>query len=703
MKAKYLSIILFLSLMSCTSHISSMSCTSHISSSNPTTSEETSLSQCSHQLIYHEEKDPTCVIDGNIAYYQCSLCNNYYLDEGAKNLTSKEDIIKEALGHNYVDGICSRCFQRMPSSGLSLSLSSDEQYYIVSGRGTNKDNRIVIPSEYNNLPVKEIYMLSFAYDETLTEIVIPSSIITIGDMAFSSCYKLKNIIFDGSPEYMNPSAFSGCTSIEKIEMEGSGKYRCENNCLIENETQTIIQGSINSMIPSSCKIIGKNSFSFLNIEGSINLPSSITMIEEYAFSRCEKLESISIPNVIEIKKGAFSSCTSLKECDMPSMEVIGTDAFRGCESLTTLTLPLSLKEINNAFAFCNISKVNYLGSIEQYLQIESFPSSYPLYASKATLYLNDEPLPSNLVIPEGITSIPNYAFSNQINLLSLSLPSSLNDIGYYSFEGCRSLIYVSNNSSLTNLESIFSNVHLIDKNPEDTIEISILDNGFITYLDKVSNLTYIAGNINKDLEELIFPQDINGQTYIIKKRSFSESNYRKVTIPSSCIEIQKEAFYNSNIEELTIDGVKEIKDYAFYGSGQLTNLTLNEGIETIGKRAFMMDNFSLAQGYYESLIIPDSVISIGDEAFYRNEFLKNITINNVNSNLKSIGIRAFSNCERLESVEFKTISSWYISEDENFEAYKEIDISNKENNATLLKSQYDDYYWTSSISDEIWY
>lgn len=107
------------------------------------------------------------------------------------------------------------------TKGLEYSLNSDGKGYSVNGIGKATDTVIVIPAEYNGLPVTEIRNNAFSYDETITSVVIPEGVSTIGSGAFRGCSALESIVIAKSVTSIGSSAFRDCTSLTTVYYAGS--------------------------------------------------------------------------------------------------------------------------------------------------------------------------------------------------------------------------------------------------------------------------------------------------------------------------------------------------------------------------------------------------------------------------------------------------------------------------------------------------
>ena len=143
---------------------------------------------------------------------------------------------------------------------------------------------------------------AFSFCRSLSEIVIPSSVTSIGKGAFLRCHSLSEIVIPSSVTSIGDSAFYDCRSLSEI------------------------------VIPSSVTSIGDSAFSGCRSLSEIVIPSNVTSIGDSAFSCCGSLSEIVIPSSVTIiGDSAFSCCGSLSEIVIPSsVTSIGNSAFYGC-------------------------------------------------------------------------------------------------------------------------------------------------------------------------------------------------------------------------------------------------------------------------------------------------------------------------------------------------------------------------------------
>ena len=320
------------------------------------------------------------------------------------------------------------------SGELSGAYSVKEGTRIICDRAfwyCSSLSEIVIPSS-----VASIGDSAFSSCCSLSEIVIPSSVTSIGDSAFSGCYSLSEIVIPSSVTSIGDYVFSGCSSLKYISIPKSiiglngnpfagwnGKLEClspnfvyEDDILFNKDKSRII------------------SFRNQNIESYV-IPSSVTSIGDHAFCGCDSLSEIVIPSsVTSIGDSAFSSCDSLSEIVIPSsVTSIGKGAFSGCYSLSKIVIPSSVTSISDS-AFCVCRSL------------------------------------SEIVIPSSVTSIGNCAFSGCRSLSEIVIPSSVTSIGVSAFSFCRSLSEIVIPSSVTSIgDSAFSNCKFPDNLKQELI------------------------------------------------------------------------------------------------------------------------------------------------------------------------------------------------------------------------------------------
>ena len=189
-------------------------------------------------------------------------------------------------------------------------------------------------------------------------------------------------------------------------------------------------------IREGAKVIEKEAFSECNSLKSVIIPNSVTIIEDWAFLGCCSLRSIDIPDsVTKIGVSAFSGCSSLMSIHMPdSVTSIGYNAFEGCISLKNIHIPDSVTSIgSNAFEECvSLKSIIIPDSVTR---IEG----WTFYYCKSL---------KSIIIPDSVTSIGDSAFSDCKSLININIPNGVTSIGDSAFSNCHSLTSVTIPSSV---------------------------------------------------------------------------------------------------------------------------------------------------------------------------------------------------------------------------------------------------------------
>ena len=198
-------------------------------------------------------------------------------------------------------------------------------------------------SEVENIVINEgvrgIGNYAFNYCSGLTTITIPASVMSIGKYAFNYCDGLTTITIPASVTSIGYGAFAGCSNLATMTVDaGNTKYDSRNGCnaIIEQESNTLIAGCKNTIIPDDVTNIDNNAFEDCISLTTVTIPAGVTSIGDHAFQGCSGLTTVTIPaGVTSIGVDAFSGCSGLTTVTIGSgVTFIGVDAFFNCTAVT---------------------------------------------------------------------------------------------------------------------------------------------------------------------------------------------------------------------------------------------------------------------------------------------------------------------------------------------------------------------------------
>ena len=509
----------------------------------------------SHTEVIDKAVAPTCTQTGLTEGKHCSACGEVFV--------AQETIPAEGHDDQNNDVICDICTAEFVSIGLAYTLSNDGTYYSVSGIGNCKDTDIFIPLMHNGLPVKEIAYEAFYHGDSLTSVVIPDSVTSIGKYAFCGCDSLTSVVIPDSVTSIGRYAFDSCDSLTSVVIPDSvtsigdqAFLDCHKLVEVINRSSFNIQaGSPNygkvgyyakEVHKGESKIVNQNGYLFYTYQGvnyllgytgnekDLILPENYNgepyEIYQYAFYNCYRLTSVVIgDSITSIGRYAFVGCAGLTSVVIgDSVTSIGAEAFYACNSLANVVIGNSVTSISlGAFYDCNRL--------------------------------------TSVVIPDSVTSIGDEAFSWCRGLTSVVIGDSVTSIGEDAFCNCYKLVEVINHSTLDIQAgtSDYGYIGYYAKEVHKGENKIVNQNGYLFYSYQGAN--YLLGYVGNETD-LILPENDNGEPY-------------------------------------------EIYQYAFYFCDSLTSVVIGDSVTSIGDWAFDLCS------RLTSVVIPDSVTSIGDRAF----------------------------------------------------------------------------------------
>ena len=397
---------------------------------------------------------------------------------------------------------------------------------------------------------------------------------------------------------------------------GDYMYECS-WCKIEDGIGTlIVPSSINGVAVKYVKFLG-----VINVD-KIVFESGIEKIGYVCMGNKEKtqLKEVDIPNTVTtIEDKAFYYCDSLRKIYIPESVVsIGNETFMHCSGL----ISIAVNEKNTVYD----SRDNCNALIQK---------------GTDTLIIGCK----NTVIPSGTKQIVDAAFFGCSGLKSIAIPESVTEIGYYSFVECTGIEQITVDEKNTvydsrkNCNAIIEKEHnMLLKGCNNTTipnDIEIIGPNAFAYCDTLTSVT-IPNRVTTiasgaflgctGLSSITLPESL----ITIVDSAFSEcTSLRSIVIPNSVTTIENSAFYScTGLSSITLpENLTTIGIYAFLGCTGLSSITLPENVTTIRNMAFG-DCANL-----NNIIIPKSVIKLDGGPFY--------------------------GCTNLTSVIFEDTENWY--------------------------------------------
>lgn len=231
-----------------------------------------------------------------------------------------------------------------------------ENAVIVGINGYEKN--LVIPQTIDGLTVTAIADNTLMGAEDIESLVIPDSVVSIGERSFSACPELTDVTIGTGLNTLGDYSFSACPKLKSITVAAkNSSFSSVNGCLAKDKGSSLLvyAGDNNAVIPESVKTIGKAAFLGKTALLSVDIPDSVTALGDFAFSGCTSLKSLDIPDSVKnIGKSCFMSCSNLKKVRLSEqLKSINTNTFNACSALTYITIPASTQTIgDNAFFGC---------------------------------------------------------------------------------------------------------------------------------------------------------------------------------------------------------------------------------------------------------------------------------------------------------------------------------------------------------------
>lgn len=422
----------------------------------------------------------------------------------------------------------------------------NEKSAVITGYKGN-ESVVTIPAEVDGYQITAVGDRAFENNRTVRQVTVSEGITGVGHYAFSGCTALTGLALPESMASLGGRIIEN-TAVRSIRIPANVS-KCEpapvgggyNGTLAGCASLTEVTfGEGMTAVPDYI-CASHDSTSRIS---AVNIPSTVTKIGEYAFYKCQSLQTLDIPSsVTEIARHAFNRCSALVLDRLPEgLENIGLNAFFGCVSITDLTLPGTIKNVGD-YAFQECSGM-------QRLTIEE--NGDPDYAAQ----INGNAFSGCSGLTEvhlscNIKSVGGRAFSGCTALGEVSLPEGVESIGHYAFSGCTSLENIGLPESLTTLGGCFI---------ENTAVESIVIPKNVSKCDYTPYSTGYNGPLANcsELKTVTFADGMTAIPEYICASGAYQSNISTVNIPGSVKSVGNYALHNcKNLSSVNYSGKTE--------------------------------------------------------------------------------------------------------------------------------------------------
>lgn len=552
-------------------------------------------------------------------------------------------------------------------------------------------------------PVTKIGSYAF-YGHGLSSVIIPNSVTSFEEGAFYSCSNLQDVTLPNSLQSIGVWAFGYCSNIKSINIP-EGVERLEHAAFAE------CNGLTNVALPKSMRVIGD--CAFIRCQGLkyVDIPAGVTTIQERAFEDCPKLVYINLPYTItRIEDAAFRGCSSLSGVfsSIENSFEVGNDIFANVAPDCRLAYPTGTSAIYSAIGWTDAV---FGGGTQEnrpdLVYVDGIPYQWYEDGTAAAVYIGYDfgktveiRIPSSVrvggndyrvtridnstfgwrddleyvLIPEGVTSIAVMSFYADEKMTSIQLPKSLKSVGVECFErtGLRSLTLPENLEEIDAMA--FNECWYLTKIISEIKEPFPFGEDAFGALPESCTLTVPAGTRQAYIDAGWTEEVFKGGVLEANNNNASAGQGMRYAVNADG-ETASLTYASNDIvtaripEKTTINGteytVTGISDYALYAHNKLatviipnsvttigygafsdcpnlSNVTLGNNVQTIGGNAFQFASIT-------SIVIPNSVMTIGENAFNGCVNLESVSMS---TTVSSIGNDAFHGCGKLASIDF---------------------------------------------------
>ena len=466
----------------------------------------------------------------------------------------------------------------------------DENGHVIIYRYNGKDTEVTVPLTYDGKIVTGIYTAAFRHTG-VTSVTIPEGITDIGNEAFKGCAGLVTVNLPTTVTKLSKEMFWGCSSLTEI-----------------------------------------------------SLPSTLTEIGGSALRDCVSLTNVVLPKgLTAIRACAFQGCRSLTSVEIPdSVTVIGGSAFYGCVGLTEITIPKGVQELGiYTFAECPDFTAIHVAEDNPYLK----DVDGVLYSKNGSTLLR---VPcgrtGELVIPEGVKSIADYAAFDCEGLTKVTIPESVSYLGMDAFHESTQLTGA---FEVDEAGVMYNNTTLISADP------AVLTGAYTVR----PGTTRIAANAFANCTGLTAVTIPDSVTYIGSLAFQSCTALADITFPDGVrlgMGVFDDTAYSNDPANYDESGVLYLNGYLIWAREDTLagSYTVKEGTKVIAAGS-IFDCNNLTE-----LVIPEGVTFIDYHACIHCLALEHVVLP---QSITAIDATVFTDCDKLASIDYAATEEEWVA------------------------------------------
>ena len=510
-------------------------------------------------------------------------------------------------------------------------------------------------------------------DKLITDLVIPTGVKRIESRAFNNCSELISVTMPGSVKDIGENAFSNCNNLSAVYIADISAW-CNIKFWNEKANPLYYAHDLylgDELVKEIVVASDLNPFALYNCSSliSVEIQSGVDIIGKDAFYGCVGLQELRIADIAKWCCMTFDSAETnplyyahnlyldgglVTDLVIPvGVASISDHAFNGCTSLRSVTLHAGVTDIgSDAFSMCSALTAVYIADLTALCGIDfENEEANPLYYAH-NLYLGEEKL-TELVLPEGVVSIGDYAFTGCSSLTLAIISESVTAVGDHAFAGCTSLTVHAGPISIPSGWSA-------TWNPAECPVVwgRGYADGFV-YDKSSSGVTIIQSSLTG---EVVIPDSFYNTPVVSIRPSgalfTAPAEVTSIIMPDSITYIKYGSLNGCGaLESIVLPFVGYMFDSTSKSSSRLFGYIFGDSAYSGGVKIEQEYTDELTASYYIPAALRSVTVlggNIGYGAFYNCTTITSITIGNV----ESIQLNAFYGCDNLSEVHMLDIAAW---------------------------------------------